>query len=149
MLHSLSTVLATFFYTGYAPVAPGTAGSLAAVVLLWWLPELTLPAAGLAAMAVFFIGAWAGGRVAEHIGREDPGIVVIDEVAGMILTLAAIPKIWWVYGAGFILFRLLDIFKPWPCRQLERVPGGWGIMLDDVGAGVYACIILHTILLII
>ena len=141
------TIIAGFFYTGYAPVAPGTVGSLAACILLWLLPtpELWI---WCGALAVFFlISVAAADRVARDVG-PDPSIVVIDEAMGMAIAVTLAPKTWLWWGLAFLLFRILDIWKPWPCRRLERFPGGWGIVLDDVGAGVYTCLAIQGVLLI-
>jgi phosphatidylglycerophosphatase A len=143
MLKSIASLIATFFYSGYAPVAPGTAGSAATVLVLWFLPP---PGGVLWAVIItvlFIVGVWAADTEEKRLGKEDPSIVVIDEVVGMIVAVFLIPKtiLWW--GAAFLLFRLFDITKPWPCRQLENMHGGWGIMLDDLGAGIYTCLLLH------
>ncbi len=138
--------LATWFGSGYSPVAPGTAGSLAAVVIaagahywLGWGRWELLAAAALAAL----VGVWASGRVALREGADDPGIVVIDEVAGQWLTLAGAAGFTWkTWLAGFLLFRALDIWKPAPARRLERLHGGVGIVADDVMAGVYGAALL-------
>ena len=132
-------LLATCGGVGRVPVAPGTAGSLVglacygAVQLLGggWL-ELALLAAVTAG------GVWASGAAERHVGRPDPGLVVIDEVAGMLLTLLWLPVGWAGALAGFVLFRLFDVFKPFPVRQAERLGGGWGVMADDLAAGAYA-----------
>jgi phosphatidylglycerophosphatase A len=90
----------------------------------------------------------AAGRVARQVDRKDPGIVVVDEVVGQWVTLIALPFTPLTAGLGFVLFRVMDIAKPWPARDLERVPGGWGIMADDVAAGVYAHLALRAGLLV-
>jgi phosphatidylglycerophosphatase A len=133
-------VLATWFGSGLSPWAPGTAGSLAALPfagLLAWAggPWLLLAAA----VAVFGVGVWASAVYRRRAGREDPGEVVIDEVAGQWLALVPAPLDPVLYTLGFLAFRLFDIWKPWPVGWLDRrVPGGLGIMLDDIAAGVYA-----------
>jgi phosphatidylglycerophosphatase A len=121
-------------------------------VLLWWAAARNLPAewrwgAALAGCAVATaIGIPAATREARVCGREDPGQVVVDEVAGQLLTLVAVPLGWKSLLAGFILFRCFDIVKPWPVRRLERLPEGTGIVVDDLGAGVYAWVVLHVLL---
>jgi len=141
--------LATFFGAGLLRPGPGTWGSLAAGAL-WYFglraAHLTGMHATIAALAgaacVTLIGIPAATRVERESGRMDPGFVVIDEVAGQWLALAVAP-VDLRYGiAAFVLFRVFDIVKPWPARQLERLPGGTGIMLDDLAAGAYALIIL-------
>ncbi len=133
--------LATWFGCGYVPAAPGSAGSAAAAAIAWtwaavwgWPHWWWLAAAAL----VTPVGVWAAGAVARDMGRGDPAIVVIDEVAGQWLTLAAAPVLDWKGAlAAFLLFRLFDIWKPPPIRRLERLGGGFGIMADDIAAGVY------------
>ncbi len=138
--------LATWFGCGYAPVAPGTAGSAAAVVIAWvW--SCLFPWNQwhwLAAVAVVTpLGVWASGAVARGMGQDDPAIVVIDEVAGQWLTLAVVPALDWKNAlSAFLLFRLFDIWKPPPVRRLERLGGGFGIMADDLAAGLYSVAVL-------
>jgi len=136
----------TFFGTGYAPIAPATAASLA-VALLWWLvgPPPLAAQAGLL-LVVVALGVPAAGALERRHGR-DPKLVVCDEVAGMLVTFAGVAT-----GgapgclAGFFWFRVFDILKPWPARRLEALPGGWGIMADDLMAGVYAQLALRLTL---
>ncbi|SNT39811.1 phosphatidylglycerophosphatase A [Granulicella rosea] len=139
--------LGTFFSAGLLRPGPGTYGSIAAV-LLWFgtghafhpAPLAMAVGTGVAALAATLIGIPAATIVARESGREDPGHVVIDEVAGQLVALIAIPCDWRHAAVGLLLFRLFDIFKPPPIRQLERLPEGTGIMLDDVMAGVFALI---------
>ena len=92
---------------------------------------------------LFLVGVWSAGKAEKVFGRVDPGQVVIDEVVGQIITFVATPRIAWIgLIVGFILFRAFDIVKPFPARQAERLPGGWGIMMDDVVAGLYSLIVL-------
>ena len=95
-------------------------------------------------MAVFFASVAASTRLARNLGKKDPGVVVVDEVVGQWVTLLFLPFTPAVAVAGFLLFRVLDVFKPWPARQLESLPDGWGIMSDDVMAGIYANLLLHA-----
>ena len=146
---SLSIWIATGLGAGYFPVAPGTAGSavgLALVVAFRQVPlEPLVLAVGLAALTglLFVVGVWSAGKAEKVFGRVDPGQVVIDEVAGQILTFVATPRVTWIgLIAGFLLFRGFDIVKPFPARRAERFPGGWGIMLDDLVAGLYSMIAL-------
>lgn len=148
----LAIWIATAGGAGYFPIAPGTAGSLvgvAAVVGLGRLPLhqtaaiVTLAAASL---ALFAAGVWAAGEAEDFFGRTDPGQVVIDEVVGQMLTFLMIPNATWKWlVGGFLLFRAFDIVKPFPARQAERIPRGWGIMVDDVIAGVYGLAVLAVI----
>jgi phosphatidylglycerophosphatase A len=141
-------VLATWFFCGYAPVGPGTAGSLAALAIAWALhryaamPAFTfgILAAILAAPAI-----WAASVTARESGLKDPQIVVVDEVVGQWLTLAGATQLnWKSWLLGFALFRLFDIWKPVPVRQLEGLPGGIGIVADDAMAGVYGALVLFA-----
>ncbi len=141
----LHYLIATFFGSGYFPKAPGTAGSLAAVVLFWFFPPPLLSQIALLA-ALFFVGVWSASYVEKAEGK-DPGKVVIDEVVGQGVALLLVPHQIFYYGIAFILFRIFDIWKPVPVKQLERLPGGWGIMADDVMAGIYANVIIQFILL--
>jgi phosphatidylglycerophosphatase A len=139
---------ATWFGCGYAPKGPGTAGSLAALLIAiglyhWFgLSPLWIGALGILLIAP---GIWAAGVVAREIGRTDPGIVVIDEVVGQWITIAGASTLNWKSWLGaFALFRVLDIWKPWPARQLESLHGGTGIVADDVMAGIYGALVLYV-----
>jgi len=144
--------LGTFFGVGFLRPGPGTYGSIAAAAL-WFVAAHALHPMHLAlwtlgaAIAVTAIGIPAATIVARESGRDDPGHVVIDEVAGQLFALVAIPAYWPQALLALLLFRLLDITKPPPVRQLERLHGGTGIMLDDVAAGLLACLFAHLILL--
>jgi phosphatidylglycerophosphatase A len=130
---------------------PGTWGALS-TTLLWWLLASHLPAAArlpvivVLVVLVTAIGIPAATLEARGCGREDPSHVVIDEVAGQLVTLIACPIGWRALLAGFILFRVFDILKPPPVRQLENLPEGTGIMVDDLGAGVYGLLVLQLLL---
>lgn len=142
----LAVFIATFGYCGYAPAAPGTVGSAAGLVvylLVWW-SESRLVEAGLIVL-LFAAGAWAGTTAERYFGGIDPGPVVIDEVVGMLITLAFIPV--GVTGAlaGFVLFRIFDVIKPYPAGRLERLHGGLGVMADDAMAAVYANVSLRAL----
>jgi phosphatidylglycerophosphatase A len=145
------TVVATFFGAGRLRPGPGTWGSLAAVVL-WWLIAAPLPAATqipailLLIAAVIAIGIPAATLEARGCGKKDPQHVVIDEVAGQLVTLIACPILWKPLLCGFILFRAFDILKPPPIRSLEKLPEGTGIVVDDLGAGVYGLVVLQLLL---
>lgn len=135
--------LALGFGSGLAPRAPGTAGTLVAVPLAWFLKSLPLAAYGGVLVVCLVIGAWVCGRVGSRIGVTDHGALVWDEFVGYWLAVALVPRHWAWLLAGFVLFRILDIFKPWPIRALERrVPGGWGVMLDDLVAGFMTLLLL-------
>jgi phosphatidylglycerophosphatase A len=142
----LARLIATVLGCGSSPVAPGTAGSLAALALAVALHEF----AGLsgwhfaALAAVCFVPAvWASTRTARALHAKDPGVVVVDEVIGQWISLAGAHTLnWKTYMAAFVLFRLFDIWKPAPVRQLERLPEGLGIVADDAMAGIYAALVL-------
>jgi phosphatidylglycerophosphatase A len=137
-----AALLATGFGAGLLPVAPGSWGSLAALPLAWTVRG-AFGRAGLAAAAAFAFGAgcWAAGRVAAASGRPDPGLVVIDEVAGQLLALVPARRDPAAYLLAFLAFRLFDIWKPWPVGRIDRqVGGGFGIMLDDALAAGYAAL---------
>jgi len=134
---------------GYFPLAPGTVGSALGLALVIAFRQTSLGPLGLAvclatfSVLLFVAGVWSAGKAEKVLGRVDPGQVVIDEVAGQIITFVATPRTTWMgLIAGFILFRVFDIVKPFPARRAERFPGGWGIMLDDVVAGLYSLIAL-------
>ena len=146
-----ATLLATFFGTGRLQPGPGTCAS-AATVGLWWGLTRFVPASRQTEVAivlaglVILVGIPAATQAARAAGREDPGFVVIDEVAGQLISLIAVPVTWKSLVVGFILFRGFDILKPPPIRALERFPEGAGIVIDDVGAGLYALIVMHLLL---
>jgi phosphatidylglycerophosphatase A len=140
----LARFVATVFGTGYSALAPGTVGSAMGVLLFWPMAAAAWPWQAAASAILFVVGSLAAGRVARRVGGKDPGIVVVDEVVGQWVTLTALPFTPATAGLGFLLFRAMDIVKPWPARDLERVPGGWGIMADDVAAGVYAHLLLRV-----
>ncbi len=133
-------LLATWFGSGLLPKAPGTWGSLAAIPFAWVIAHLFGSVALVpAALGIFLVGWWASDRVSQASGIKDPGLIVIDEVAGQWLTLAAAPPGLVAWGLGFLLFRAADIAKPWPASWADRsVPGGLGVMLDDLLAALYS-----------
>ena len=139
--------IASGFGVGLSPRAPGTAGSLVAL-LPWWffLRHLSLPTYLGVLLVAFAIGIWAGGWVIDRIRIEDPSVVVWDEFIGQWVALLLAPAGWpWMLG-GFALFRLFDIWKPWPVSWADtKIHGGLGAMLDDVLAGIYACVTLQAI----
>lgn len=141
--------IATCAGIGYFPVIPGTAGSAVGLLISAALGRAPVAPAWrivvLAALAIvlFALGVWAAGRAEKFFGRTDPGAVVVDEVVGQMITFLARPQATWKWLlAGFILFRVLDVVKPFPAGRAERLPGGWGIMLDDVVAGAYSLVLL-------
>jgi phosphatidylglycerophosphatase A len=134
-------VLATWFGCGLSPVAPGTVGTLGALPLYLWIGPHGPWAVGLAALLVTVVGVAASGRVARHRGLKDPQVVCIDEVAGVLVALTAARFEPGQAAVAVVLFRVFDIAKPWPVRLIDRrVPGGWGIVGDDVAAGLLAAL---------
>jgi phosphatidylglycerophosphatase A len=146
-----ATLVATFFGAGRLQPGPGTWGSVATVIL-WALissqvpPEARTGATIAAAAVVTLIGISAATQVARSSGVKDPQFVVIDEVAGQLVALIAVPLAWKTFLVGLILFRAFDILKPPPIRLLERLPEGTGIVVDDLGAGLYALAVMHLLL---
>jgi len=140
-MRAFGLFVATAGYVGYFPIAPGTAGSAAGLVLLAAIrffagPELELGFL----VGVVALGFWAAEVGERHANREDPGFVVVDEVAGMLLTMLWLPLTWVTALVGFLAFRFFDIVKPFPARNAERLHGGIGIMADDLIAAVYAAV---------
>jgi phosphatidylglycerophosphatase A len=130
-------------YAGRSLVAPGTAGTVVGVLLYLGLKGLP-PGYYLAVcVLVIFIGMWAAGHAEIILGHKDSPSIVIDEIAGFLTAMFMVPPGWFFILAGFLLFRVFDILKPWPLRRLEELHGGPGVMLDDVGAGVYTNIVLQ------
>ena len=165
----LAWIIGSGFGAGFSPIAPGTAGSLAAALILyfasWQLIDSSVsPIAALVMLLVvslmvivvgFFVGVWATGKMSTP-DAPDPGTAVWDEFVGMWIAGLATVCMGWILGFGwlfvgigilvsFFIFRCLDVWKPWPCRQLERLHGGWGIMLDDVAAGLIALAIMSLL----
>ena len=141
----IQAFIATGIFSGYFPLFPGTVGSLLGAAILWITPA---PYYFLLIIFSVAAGTWAADAAAKRWGK-DPSPVVIDEVAGIFITLALFPKQILYFLSGFILFRILDILKPFPCRSLEKLPGGFGIMLDDIAAAIYACILLYAVFIFI
>jgi len=136
-------LLAFGFGSGLAPVAPGTAGSLVGLVLAWSTLDLPIAARLLVAIALILSGIWICGEAARRIAVHDHPGIVWDEIAGIYLALLVAPPSIWAWALGFGLFRLFDIWKPWPIRDLDhRLKGGLGIMLDDLVAALYTALIL-------
>ena len=142
-LRRLGVFIATCAHIGYAPFAPGTFGSAVGLVVYYLVRRQASTSVELATIGVVLvIGLWSANEAEHHFGGIDPGPVVIDEVVGMLLTLALHPVN--VLGAitGFVIFRVLDVVKPWPARRLEHLPGGFGVVLDDAMAGIYGNLLM-------
>lgn len=140
----LPKLISTFFYVGYFPLIPGTAGSLAGV-FVYLLIKNNIAAHILALFALLILGLLVSGRVEEVSKRKDPSFIVIDEVCGMLLALLFLPYDIKFVIIAFIIFRILDTLKPWPVGRIERLKGSLGIMGDDIAAGVYTNIVLQVV----
>ena len=146
----LAVFIATFAYSGYFPFAPGTVGSAAGLVvylLVWWSGS---PVVEIGLIVVLFaLGVWAGTTAERYFGGIDPGPIVIDEVVGMLITLAFVPV--GVSGAiaGFFIFRVFDVIKPYPAGRLESLHGGLGVMADDAMAAIYSNLTLRALIWIL
>ena len=139
--------LAFGFGSGLSPKAPGTAGTLAAIPIWYFASQAGLGGYVLVTILVVAVGPWLCGRTSRDLGVHDHGGIVWDEFAGFLLTMTALPVTWQWCLAGFVLFRVFDILKPWPIGWLDRhIHGGTGIMVDDLVAGVYAALILQLML---
>lgn len=137
-MRRLAVFLATCGYVGYAPVAPGTFGSAAGLAIFAIVRSSGSTLVEIATIVLLFtIGIWSGTEAEHHFGGVDPGPIVLDEVVGMLITLALIPVNTMGAFVGFLVFRALDVFKPWPSGRFERLPGGLGVMADDGMAALY------------
>ena len=142
-----SLAVATVLGVGYIPVAPGTCGSVVGLVIWWWaLRPASLVVQGTVIVVLLIAGSVSATVVEPHFGRTDPRQVVIDEVMGMLITLFANPVGWIGAFAGFLLFRVFDVIKPYPANRLEQLHGGLGIMADDGMAAIYANLVLRAAL---
>ena len=143
----LAVFIATVGYCGYFPFAPGTVGSAAGLLfyaLVWWTGSPIVEVGMI--VALFAAGTWAGTVAERYFGGVDPGPIVMDEVVGMLITLAFIPVGWSGALAGFVLFRIFDVIKPYPAGKLEELHGGFGVMADDAMAAIYANLALRLVL---
>jgi len=146
-MRRLGVFIATCGYIGYAPFAPGTFGSAAGLVVFFLVRSTRSIPIELALIVVLFaIGVWSGNEAERHFGRVDPGPVVVDEVVGMLITLALIPVNLAGAIVGFLLFRVLDVFKPWPSGRFEQLPGGLGVMADDGMAAIYGNLVMRALI---
>ena len=148
-MRRLALLIATCGYIGFAPVAPGTFGSAAGVALVYlvrafdaaWIEPVLI-------VVLFAAGVWAASSTERQLGRTDPGPVVIDEVIGMLITVMWIPVTPLGALTGFLIFRLLDVVKPWPSRQFESLHGGLGIIADDAMAGIYGHLLMRGLVFV-
>jgi phosphatidylglycerophosphatase A len=143
-------LIATGCYSGYLPKAPGTWGSLVGLLLFYLLHTISLPVYLAVVAGLFVLGSFAAGEAEKILDNQDPGVVVIDEIVGMLITMIAVPATAVNMILGFIIFRIFDIAKPFPVNLFDqRFHGGLGIMLDDVMAGIYSLIILQLFLYLV
>ena len=143
----LAVFVATAAYCGYSPVAPGTVGSAAGLVVyafVWWTGSTLVETALI--IALFAAGVWSGTVAERYFGGIDPGPIVLDEVVGMLITLAFVPVGLEGAIAGFVIFRIFDVIKPYPAGRLEKLHGGMGVMADDAMAAIYANVTLRAVL---
>ena len=148
-MRRLALLIATSGYIGFAPAAPGTVGSAAGVALFYLVRAAATPWLEAAVIALLFAaGVWAASSAEQQLGRTDPGPVVIDEVVGMLITLVWLPVTPLGAFVGFLIFRVLDVVKPWPSRQFESLHGGLGIMADDAMAAVYGRLLMQALVLV-
>ncbi len=151
MITRLAVFVCTFGYVGFFPFAPGTAGSVAGLgvyALLRWTGA-GWPADAVLIAFLFGAGVWSGTHAERHFGTTDPGPGVIDEVVGMLVTLFLLPASWPMAIAGFLVFRVLDVVKPYPASRFERLHGGLGMMSDDVMSAVYSNLVLRALVWIV
>jgi phosphatidylglycerophosphatase A len=146
-MNRVGLFIATCGYLGYVPVAPGTFGSAAGLAVFFLIRSTGSVTLELAAILVLFaIGIWSGTIAEHHFGGVDPAPVVMDEVVGMLITLAFLPVSTTGAIVGFLVFRVLDVFKPWPSARFERLPGGLGVMADDGMAAIYGNVMMHGLI---
>jgi phosphatidylglycerophosphatase A len=138
----IARMIATFFGAGYVTKVSGTVGSLLALVILWFLPPVNGWWLWIGLPTLFLIGVWASTRAETYLGH-DANSILIDEIVGQWLALAFMPKRAVIWFVGFFLFRAFDVLKPFPVNKSQKLPGGWGIMVDDVLAGLYALILIR------
>jgi len=139
-------LFATWGGTGFSPVASGTVGTLAAIPFYLALAPLSLPLYVMTLVPFFFFSSWVAGMAEDFFGEKDSGKIVIDEVAGYLVTMTGVPLSWQSVAAGFFLFRFFDIVKVEPARWCDRnLKNGYGVVLDDVVAGIYSCFVLHLV----
>jgi len=136
----------TFFFLGNSPVAPGTAGTLGAILLFFFLTFVSFPIYIVFLLILTAFSIFMSSLAVKIYNSKDPGQIVIDEVCGYLFTMVLIPFSWGYVITGFLLFRILDILKPYPIRNIEKLRDGYGIVLDDVLAGIYANILMQIII---
>ena len=142
-------LLATGFGVGTSPIAPGTLGTLVAILIYYFLSEISPPLYEITLIGFFFLSVWVSENAERFFRKKDDQRIVIDEIIGFLITMLWVPKTIRFVIIGFLLFRFFDIVKPFPCRQLERVRGGLGVVLDDLAAGIYANVVLQLLRILI
>jgi phosphatidylglycerophosphatase A len=146
-MRRFGVLIATCGYLGYVPVAPGTFGSALGLVTFVLLRSIGSTTVEIAAIIVLFvIGIWSGTVAEHHFGASDPAPVVLDEVVGMLVTLALLPVNLLGAIAGFVVFRVMDVVKPWPSARFESLPGGLGVMADDGMAAIYSNLVMRGLI---
>ena len=146
-MRRLALFLSTCGYVGYAPVAPGTFGSAAGLAVFYAIRSTESIAVELIAIVVLFaVGIWSGTAAEHHFGGVDPGPIVLDEVVGMLITLALLPVNGMGAFVGFLVFRVLDVIKPFPSARFEKLPGGLGVMADDGMAAIYGNLVMRGLM---
>ena len=136
-------LLATGFGAGFSPIVPGTAGTLLAIPIYLFLSRISSPVYEITLLAFFFLSVYVSEKAQQHWGKKDDRRIVIDEIMGFFITMLWAPSTLFTIISGFILFRIFDIVKPFPVRRLEDVKEGYGVVLDDVAAGIYANLLLR------
>jgi phosphatidylglycerophosphatase A len=149
LTNNIVMAVATGFYAGKIPVAPGTFGSIVGLAFCYLLSRIDTGVAVIVLVVSVLLSCWVAGAAETMMGAKDPGAIVIDEIVGMGVTLVGIPFSWETAAGGFFLFRFFDILKPFPIRYLEkRLPGGLGIVADDVVAGMMATVVLRLLMVV-
>ena len=142
--------IAQGFGTGQLPKMPGTWGSLVGIPFYWLMHDLSLMSYLAITILFFIFGCWLCGQASKQLGQHDHPSIVWDEIVGFLFTMVAVPYGWGWIIAGFLLFRLFDIWKPWPIAWADKqIKGGTGVMVDDVIAAIYACIVLHILVFLV
>jgi phosphatidylglycerophosphatase A len=141
----LILLFATGFGAGFSPVVPGTMGTLIAIPIYYFISSISFPLYELTLVAFFFFSSWVAGQAEQYWEKKDDRRIVIDEILGFLVTMLWVTKTPLSIVSGFVLFRVFDILKPFPIRHLERVKSGFGVVLDDVLAGIYSNILLHLV----
>jgi phosphatidylglycerophosphatase A len=145
---SFKNIIILFFaqgaYSGKFPIAPGTAGTAVGVLLYFLIKDISPLYYLFICIVVYGIGTWTSGEAEKLLGKKDASSIVIDEIAGFFVSMFMVPFGWGFVIAGFFLFRFFDILKPWPLNKLQNLRGGTGVMLDDIGAGIYVNAILQV-----